>query len=435
MNSLHTPEQKRNIVFYFQVHQPRRLKTMRFFDIGSESNDFDDQLNREIMQRIAGECYLPTNTLLLKLIKNHPEIKVAFSISGVTLEQFEEYAPEVMDSFKALADTGSVEFLAETYYHSLACMVPGHEFEVQILKHAEAIYKHFGVRPSVFRNTELIYNDDIGKRISMLGFKGVFTDGIQRILGDKSPHQVYQHPTESSVKILLRNYLLSDDIAFRFSQNRSSLTVEKYMEWLKDVPAHEKVINLAMDYETFGEHQKKETGIFNFLEKLLVTLSKSSQYEMATPTEAAVLIPAHSTLSIPQYVSWADNERDLSAWLGNDMQRDAFDSLIKLERNVKSLSDPELLKQWRLLQTSDHLYYMSTKKGSDGNVHNYFSPYPSPYEAFINFMNVLTDFTVKVNVKKSPVLPKRKKTTSTPVNLLKMKLQKPLMLEEVSILP
>ena len=395
-------ENTRNVIFYFQVHQPRRLRSMRFFDIGSHATCFNDDLNREIMQRVAANCYLPTNALLLKLIKKHPEIRLTFSISGVTLEQFELFAPEVLHSFRALADTGSVEFLCETYFHSLACMMPGHEFEIQALKHADAIEKHFGKRPTVFRNTELIYNDEIGKRISMLGFNGVLTDGIQKVVkNNKSVHQVYMHPNESDLRILLRDYLLSDDIAFRFSQNGTRLSVDKYMTWLNDVPDYDKVITLAMDYETFGEHQKKETGILDFFKKLLTALAKSSKHTMLTASEAVKDITPHSTLSVPEHVSWADQERDLSAWLGNDMQRDSFESLIKLDKTVKALSNSEILKQWRMLQTSDHFYYMSTKKGSDGSVHNYFSPYPSPYEAFINYMNVLTDFSVHLNVKKS----------------------------------
>jgi alpha-amylase len=412
-------ENSRNLIFYFQVHQPRRLRAMHFFDIGSVSGCFDDELNKDIMKRVASTCYLPTNALLLKLIKKHPEIRLSFSISGITLEQFEQHAPEVLDSFRALADTGAVEFLCETYYHSLACLMPGHEFEIQALKHAEAIEKYFGKRPTVFRNTELIYNDEVGKRVSMLGFNGIFTDGIQKVVTNKkSVHQLYQHPNEADMKILLRDYLLSDDIAFRFSQNGSRLTAEKYMAWLSDIPASEKVVTVAMDYETFGEHQKKETGILDFLKKLFPALAKSQNHRMLTPTEAINMIEPHATLSVPDHISWADQERDLSAWLGNDMQKDAFESLKKLDREVKSLGNPEILKQWRTLQTSDHFYYMSTKNGSDGTVHNYFSPYPSPYEAFINYMNVLTDFSLLLKSKKSTHKPneaKRIKRLSSPL--------------------
>lgn len=395
MSSLNS-ESARNIIFYFQVHQPRRLRPTRFFDIGSDVGFFNNDLNKDVIERVAASCYLPTNALLLNLIRKHPNIKVAFSISGVTLEQFEQYTPEVLDSFRALADTGNVEFLGETYYHSLACLMPGHEFEIQALKHADAIEKYFGKRPTTFRNTELIYNDEIGKRASLLGFNGIFTDGVSSVVKNtKSVHQIYKHP-EEEIRILLRNYLLSDDIAFRFNQNGTPLKPDTYIEWLNEIPAFEKVVNIAVDYETFGEHQKKETGILDFMKNLFIKLSKNEHFRMITPSEAVKEIAPHSELSVKDYVSWADQERDLTAWLGNDMQRDAFNSLKKLDQQVKAISNVDLLKQYRLLQTSDHFYYMSTKGGSDGTVHNYFSPYPSPYEAFINYMNVLTDFSFKV---------------------------------------
>ena len=411
MNLQNNTENVRNVILYFQVHQPKRLKPFKFFDIGHQSDCFNDSFNKEVIQRVARTCYLPANALLLKLIKANPNIKVSFSISGSTLDQFAEYTPEVLDSFKALAATGSVEFLGETYFHSLASMMSGHEFEIQALKHAELIENLFGKRPTFFRNTELIYNDEIGKRAALLGFTGIFTDGVKQVLGNnKSVYQVYEHPEESTLKILLRNYVFSDDIAFRFNQHGSPLTAEKYIAWLNEVSPLEKVINIAMDYETFGEHQKKETGIFDFMKKFLTTVAKSKTLRFCTPSEAIKNIKSHSKLSVRKTVSWADQERDISAWLGNDMQRDAFESLKKLERDVKQLNDAAITKQWRLLQTSDHFYYMSTKKGSDGSVHNYFSHYPSPYEAFINYMNVLTHFTVTVNshkaVKKS-VKPKK----------------------------
>lgn len=394
---------KKNLVLYFQVHQPKRLGNLRFFDIGASNPVYQNTMDRQIIERVSRECYLPANNLLLKLIKKNPEIRVAFSISGVTMDQFELYAPEVLKSFRALAQTGAVEFLSETYYHSLACMLPGKEFEIQVLKHAEKLYEHFGVRPSVFRNTELIYNDEIGKKVSRLGYIGVITDGVERVLQGRTPNHVFQHPEQESLKILLRNYRLSDDVAFRFSAEGKLLTSEKYLGWLNGLPSHEEVVTLAMDYETFGEHQRKETGIFKFLEETLTKLSKSKNFEMVTPSQAMISTKPQSVLNVPYFISWADQERDLSAWLGNEMQRDAFDTLQALEFDVKNCNDPALLETWRNLQTSDHLYYMSTKKGGDGTVHNYFSPYPSPYEAFINFMNVLTDFSMRVKVAKAGV--------------------------------
>ena len=401
---------KRNLVLYFQVHQPKRLGNLRFFDIGAGNSSFDDDLDCQIIQRVARECYLPANEILLKLIRKHPQIRITFSLSGVIIDQLEEYAPEVLHSFRTLAATGSVEFLSETYYHSLACMMPGKEFEGQILKHAEKIYEHFGARPTVFRNTELIYNDDIGRRVSKLAFAGVITDGLERILRDRSANHVFRHPETEDLKILLRNDRLSDDISFRFIEAGKTLTTEKYMSWLNALPKNDEIINLAMDYETFGEHRKKETGIFKFLEDLLLKLAKSRSYEMITPSQAVIRHEAHSILSVPNFISWADQERDLSAWLGNEMQRDAFDTLTRLEFDVKNVNDKATLEQWRNLQTSDHFYYMSTKKGSDGNVHAYFSPYPSPYEAFINYMNVLTDFSMRVKILNSGKIDESKST-------------------------
>jgi alpha-amylase len=399
MSSVPSTKKHKNLIFYFQVHQPKRLRTVRFFDIGANRTYFDDHLNREIIQRVARNCYLPANALLEKLIKKNPKIKIAFSISGVTLDQFEDYAPEVLDSFRSLAATGCVDFLTETYYHSLACVIPGSELELQIEKHQTKILRLFGVRSEVFRNTELIYSDGLGRRISDLGFKGVMIDGVDRVLGNQSPHQIFEHP-EADLKMLLRNYRLSDDISFRFSQ-KPPLTCEQYITWLNAIPPHQNVINLAMDYETFGEHHKKESGIFAFLENLFTNLARSGNFRFVTPSQAVQDIASCNKLSVPGFISWADEERDLSAWLGNEMQRDAFDSLIKLETDIKNLHDHALLKEWRTLQTSDHFYYMSTKEGNDGGVHAYFSPYPSPYEAFINYMNVLTDFAMKVKARKS----------------------------------
>lgn len=337
--------------------------------------------------------------MLLKLIRKYPQIKVSFSISGGTFDQLEAYAPEVLASFRSLAETGSVDFLAETYYHSLASSIPGNEFELQVAKHQKQLHHHLGVSPRVFRNTELIYNDHLGNRISQLGFKGVIIDGVDRVLQSHSPHHVFQHPG-SALRILPRNYHLSDDISFRFSNSDRPLTVERYLSWLNAIPQGENNVTLAMDYETFGEHQKKETGIFDFMKKLLSTLARAKNYQFMTASEAAAE-STHATLSVPHFISWADEERDLSAWLGNEMQRDAFDSLLKLETDIKNLHDKSLLDTWRSLQTSDHFYYMSTKKGSDGEVHSYFSPYPSPYEAFINYMNVLTDLALRIKVLKA----------------------------------
>lgn len=360
------------------------------------------------MQRIAANCYLPTNALLLKLIRKHPGIRIAFSISGITMDQLEEFAPEALDSFRSLANTGAVDFLTETYHHSLSCLIPGNEFEFQVAKHQKKILAHFGVMSKVFRNTELIHSEQTAARIQRMGFKGVMIDGVEKALHNHHPNQIFEHTNAPDLKLLTRNYRMSDDISFRFSQHFSAHNAPKYVGWLRSLPAEQAVINLAMDYETFGEHQKHETGIFSFLENLLTELAASADFRFLTPSEAVDTLSSHERLTVPGFISWADHERDLSAWLGNEMQRDAFDSLLKLEADIKNLHNRALLNEWRMLQTSDHFYYMSTKKGTDGDVHNYFSPYPSPYEAFINYMNVLTDFALKVKINKSAAVLEKK---------------------------
>lgn len=387
-------KQSRSIVLYLQVHQPRRLQHFSFFDIGSGKNHFDDAHNRDVIQRVARHCYLPVNAMLLQLITRNPGVKVAFSLSGSVIDQLAAYAPEVLESFRALALTPSVEFLAETDHHSLACLVPGNEFEMQALDHVARLHDHFGVRPTVFRNTELIYSDEVAHRAAALGFHGILADGAERILHNRSPHHLYQAPADG-MKVLLRNYRLSDDIAFRYVQNGRPLTVSKYLSWLTAMPAGENLVMLGMDYETFGEHHR-DAGIIQFLEGLLKKLAHHDILQMLTPSEAIDRHSPAGTLEVPHYTSWADQERDLSAWLGNDMQNDAFESLIKLEPEIRRANDAQLLDHWRRLQTSDHFYYMSTKRNDDGNVHAYFSPYNSPYEAFINYMNVLQDFTLQV---------------------------------------
>lgn len=396
MNLSSKRKQTHNIILYFQVHQPRRLRAVNFFDIPNELCYFNDALNGSIIRRIADQCYLPANDLLLRLISKFPQIKITFSLSGVVIEQLESYAPEVLEGFRKLAATGCVEFLSETYYHSLASLINTDEFEVQVLQHAEKMYEVFGVRPMIFRNTELIYNNEIGRRVAMMGFRGIFTEGHENVLSNESPHQLYCHPEHQELKIFLRNYRLSDDIAFRFVQEGSPLKISRYMEWLNAMPETERLVNLAMDYETFGEHHKVDTGIFAFLEQLLTTLVDSEKFEMVLPSRALERLEGNKAISVETNLSWADIERDLSAWLGNEMQKDAFNSIMKLEREVKSLPDKTLLGYWRYLQTSDHFYYMSVKTDNDGTIHSYFSPFPSSYEAFISFMNVVTHLTHRI---------------------------------------
>ena len=393
---------KKQICLYFQVHQPVRLRLYRFFDIGKDSHYYDDFANRSIMRRVAQKCYLPMNEVLLDIIKKHGDaFKVSFSISGSAMEQIERYAPEVLDSFKALADTGCVEFLAETYYHSLASLASPAEFRLQVEKHKEAVERHFGQTPVTFRNTELIYSDGIGEQVSDMGFKTMLTEGAKHILGWQSPNFIYTNPKKSKLKLLLRNYQLSDDIAFRFSNKAWDgwpLTAEKYLGCLKDaVQDGGKVIGLFMDYETFGEHQSQESGIFDFMKALPDAVIADGEFEFSTPASISRRFKADAVLDVPQAISWADEERDVSAWLGNELQQDAFNKLYALYEKLAILNHPSLWNDFGHLQESDHFYYMSTKFFSDGAVHKYFNPYDSPYEAFINYMNVLSDFSIRVD--------------------------------------
>ena len=392
----------KTITLYFQVHQPTRLRLYRFFDIGKDSHYYDDFANRTILKRVAQRCYLPMNDLLLKLIKKYKgKFKVAFSISGSVLEQFERYSPEVIDSFRELANTGSVEFLCETYYHSLVSLASPNEFKHQVLKHKEAINHYFGITPTAFRNTELIYSNSIGEQVYDMGFKTLLTEGAKHIMGWKSPDYVYYAETRPKLKLLLRNYKFSDDIAFRFSNkswNEWPLTCEKYLNWLKASAAEGgDVINLFMDYETFGEHQKASSGIFDFMKYLPELIIKDGTFEFATPSECSEKYEAVADLDVPEPISWADEERDTTAWLGNELQQEAFNKIYGLIEKLSLVNDPQLWDDFGHLQESDHLYYMCTKFFSDGEVHKYFNPYDTPYEAFINYMNVLSDFTLRVN--------------------------------------
>lgn len=392
----------KHLNLYFQIHQPFRLKKYRFFNMGKDHFYFDDLLNRNIMQKVAHDCYLPMNNLLLKLIRENGKdgIRVSFSISGIALEQFKMYAPEVITSFQQLAATGNVEFLAETYAHSLASLVSEEEFVKQVSQHAQAIETLFGQKPVSFRNTELIYSDAIGEMAYKLGYKTVLTEGARHILGWKSPNFLYSNSVEPEQKLLLRNFRLSDDIAFRFSDQAWSewpLKADKYIGWIGEQKGD--VINLFMDYETFGEHQKESTGIFRFMEEFLQTVAKDPEIQMLTPKQTAELCEPVSVLYVPHPISWADEERDITAWLGNELQDEAFSKLYGIKEKVWQLNDPDMNNVWNALQTSDHFYYMCTKWFSDGDVHRYFTPYDSPYDAFMNYMNVFSDFKREIELK------------------------------------
>ncbi len=391
----------RTICLYFQVHQPFRFRRYRFFDIGTEHYYYDDYMNESIMRKVADKCYLPANNVLYQIIKEYGcQFKVAFSITGLALDQFELYAPDVLDSFKKLAKTGCVEFLAETYSHSLVSLKDRGEFEKQIKEHSQRINTYFEQEPTVFRNTELIYSDDIGSIISDMGFKAMLTEGAKHILGWKSPNYIYYNAINPRLKVLLKNFKLSDDIAFRFSNRGWSeypLTAEKFVKWLKNLDKKEEVVNLFMDYETFGEHQWMDTGIFEFLKALPKTVFKKSDFTFSTPNEVANTLQPVAAVNVIHPISWADEERDLTAWLGNELQEDAFNKLYALTDRVNKCTDPKILKDWKYIQASDHFYYMSTKFFSDGEVHAYFNPYESPYDAYINYMNILSDFSIRLN--------------------------------------
>ena len=393
---------KKSICLYFQVHQPNRLRLYRFFDIGKDSHYYDDFANRTILRRVAQRCYLPTNELLLDLIRAHKgQFKVAFSISGSVLEQFDRYAPEVIDSFRKLAGTGCVEFLAETYYHSLASLASPSEFRNQVMKHKETIEHYFGVTPKSFRNTELIYSDEIGSMVYDMGFKTMLTEGAKHVLGWKSPNYIYSGALAPKLKLLLKNSTLSDDIAFRFSDKSWQdwpLTGDKYLGWIKASAQNDEIVNLFMDYETFGEHQKAQSGIFDFMRYFPEVVIKDGEFEFVTPEQAARKHKAVASLDVPDPISWADEERDTSAWLGNELQSDAFNKLYSITEKLSLVKDNEQLwSDFGHLQESDHFYYMCTKFFSDGAVHKYFNPYDTPYEAFINYMNVLSDFILRVD--------------------------------------
>ena len=387
----------KTVNLYFQVHQPWRLKVYRFFNIGKDHNYLDDFTNRAIMQKVARQCYLPMNALLLKLIKeNKGAFKCSFSITGSAVEQFRAYCPEVLDSFRALAETGCVEFLAETYSHSLASLSSKEDFVEQVKLHTKMIKDEFGKKPVAFRNTELIYSDQIGEMVSALGFKTILAEGAKHIMGWKSPNYIYTNAIDNRLKVLLRNYKLSDDIGFRFSNqgwDQYPLTAEKYAQWVAEDAGE--VVNIFMDYETFGEHQKADTGIFDFM-KALPKAILSHDLKFATVSETAKVSQPVGVLHCPHAMSWADEERDVTAWLGNELQNEAFAKLYGLKDKVKALKNADFEYVWNFMQTSDHFYYMATKWLSYGDVHSYFNPYGSSYEAFINYMNVLADFEIEV---------------------------------------
>lgn len=389
----------KTICLYFQVHQPHRLRLYRFFDIGKSSYYFDDFANKTILRRIADRCYLPANRLIHELIvKYKGKFRVTYSITGSVIDQFEKFAPEVIDSFKELAKTGCVEFLAETYSHSLSALISEEEFKEQVKLHDQKIFTLFGVKPTVFRNTELIYSDKIGAIVADMGYSAMLTEGAKHVLGWKSPNFLYTNALNPRLKLLLKNFNLSDDIAFRFSNQSWTnwpLTADKYAGWLAKALEKDDLVNIFMDYETFGEHQNVSTGIFDFLKHFQAEIMKYKTINFDTPAEICKKHQPVAPLHVPFPISWADEERDTSAWIGNELQNEAIAKLYSAEFKVKNSGDIALLADFRKLQESDHFYYMCTKFFSDGAVHKYFNPYETPYEAFINYMNVISDFLLR----------------------------------------
>ena len=391
---------KRGIVLYLHVHQPFRVRQYSVFDTADKHDYFEepdyktDRNNEQVLRKVADKSYRPMNSLLQRLLNKHPDFKVSLSITGTFMEQAEQWAPDVLDSFKALVATGRVEIVSETYYHSLAFFYSRQEFERQVETHRQKVRQLFGVETSVFRNTELAYNDELAKWADGYGFKGILAEGWDPVLQWRSPNHVYRPTGTSNIKLLLKNYRLSDDLAFRFSNKAWAawpLTADTYSEWTNASITDSPLVNLFMDYETFGEHQWADTGIFDFFEEFVAKWLNNTDNTFYTASEAIDTHESAGEISMPNTVTWADNERDLTAWLGNDMQKEALKHLYALEDDVMRTNDTQLIDDWRMLQTSDHVYYMCTKWFTDGDVHAYFSPYDSPYDAFLYFINAVRD--------------------------------------------
>ncbi|OGM11849.1 alpha-amylase [Candidatus Woesebacteria bacterium RBG_16_34_12] len=392
------------VCLYFHVHQPLRIKKYRIFDVGSDHEYFNETSdsnlnNHKVLEKIVNKSYLPTNKILLDLLKKYRNFKVSFSMSGILIEQLEKYFPEVLESFKKLVATRKVEILSETYHHSLAFFYSISEFENQVEEHKKLVKKIFKVNPKVFRNTELAYNNNLAIWAEKKGYKAILAEGWDSFLGWRSANFIYKPIGTKKILLLLKNYKLSDDIAFRFSEkswNEWPLTANKFASWVSALNGNGQIINLFMDYETFGEHQWVDKGIFEFLKAFPGEILKHPDNFFVTPSEAAEIFKPLDTVDVPYIVTWADTERDLSAWTGNSIQSSAIDFIYKLEDKVLSTKDLDLLKDWRKLQTSDHFYYMCTKWFADGDVHKYFNPYESPYDAFISFMNAAKDLELRV---------------------------------------
>ena len=395
----------RAICLYLHIHQPIRYREYSIFDVSNSSDYFNDnynsrQSNERIFRKVAEKSYYPMLNLLMDNMKKHPDFKISLSITGTWLEQAEKWAPDLIDKIRSMVDRGQVEIVGETYYHSLAFFYNLDEFNDQVELHASKINQLFGVRPKVFRNTELAYNDNLAKWAEEHGYNGILAEGWDKILGWRSPNHIYKPIGCKNTRLLLKNYRLSDDIAFRFS-NRAwgewPLTVPKYQNWIDNDCLRGNLINLFMDFETFGEHQWKDTGIFDFMNNFISSWLSEYENKFVTVSEACTIEEPVDEISMPDTITWADTERDLSAWLSNAMQTSAMDSLYSIRENILSTKDDKLISDWRYLTTSDHAYSMCTKYWNDGDVHAYFSAYASPYESFMYFMNVLRDLDYRLS--------------------------------------
>jgi alpha-amylase len=391
------------IVLYMHVHQPYRVRHYTIFDAGVDHRYFDAPYedrtsNQRIMHKIAEKSYIPTNRRLLQLLKNHPEFKLSLSITGTAIEQMEAWSPESLQSFKDLVATGRVEIVGETYHHSLAFFYSREEFEAQVSLHKQKIQEVFGQTPTVLRNTELAYNNDLAYWADQAGYKGILAEGWEKVLGWRSPNFVYRPAHTKNIKLLMKNYKLSDDIAFRFGDRNWEgwpLTADKFTHWLNE-SGDATNFDLFMDYETFGEHQWDESGIFEFLDHLPNQWLKRPGNTFMTVSEAIDAFEPQDAIDMPYTVTWADTERDLSAWLGNSMQASSITALYELGTHILESNDLQLIEDWRKLQTSDHFYYMCTKWFNDGDIHAYFSPYENPYDAFVAFMNAYHDLQFRL---------------------------------------
>ena len=398
----------RAICLYLHIHQPVRYREYSIFDVANDSNYFRDrydsrQSNERIFKKVAAKSYRPMLDLLERNMEKRPGFKISLSITGTWLDQAEQWTPELIAQIKRMVASGQAEIVGETYYHSLAFFYNLDEFNAQVRMHANRIRQLFGVTPQVFRNTEFAYNDQLAQWADTAGYKGILAEGWDKILGWRSPNYVYKPAGCQNLKLLLKNYCLSDDIAFRFSNRGWSewpLTVSKYQTWLDMECLRGNLINLFMDFETFGEHQWADTGIFDFMDTLIPEWLSHYDNQFLTVSEACDMNNPAGEISMPETVTWADTERDLSAWLSNSMQRSAQDDLYALRDSVLASDDPGIIRDWRYLTTSDHPYAMCTKYWNDGDVHAYFSAYASPYEAFMYFENVLRDLEYRISIKK-----------------------------------